>query len=448
MRASIRFAVIVAAVACLTPLGWAAKAAVFNPETFTLDNGLQVVVIPNKRVPVVSHTIYYKVGAMDEPPAKSGLAHFLEHLMFKGTEKFKPGEFSAIVARNGGQENAFTSQDYTGYYQTVASDRLEKMMEIEADRMTNLVLTDEQIEPERMVVLEERGSRIENSPNGKLQELSGAALFMNHPYRIPIIGWDHEIRALTREDMMAFYRTWYAPNNAVLVLSGDVTAAEVKPLVEKYYGKIPARTLPKRPKWTEPPQTADRRVTLKHKQVQQPSWSRRMLAPSYSTGPQEDTYALQVLAEILGGGSTSRLYKSLAVEQRKAASAGAWYDADARGPGTFGFYGAPRVGSSVEDIETLIDAEIAKLLEDGVTESEVKQAIQRLQDAAIFARDSISAPSRVLGNALVSGRTVEDVEAWPDRIGAVTVDAVNKAARSLLTGKGSVISILLPEETS
>jgi zinc protease len=409
---------------------------------------MQVVVIENKRVPVVSHTVYYKVGAMDEPPGKSGLAHYLEHLMFKGTEKYKPGEFSAIVARNGGKENAFTSQDYTGYYQTVAKDRLEKMMEIEADRMTNLVLSDELIEPERSVVLEERRSRTDNNPSARLQELTSATLYLNHPYRIPIIGWEHEIRGLTRADMMAFYRNWYAPNNAVLVLSGDITAAEAKPLAEKYYGKIPARTLPSRPKWVEPPRQGERRIIFKDKQVQQPTWSRRMLAPNYATGPEDDVYALQVLAEILGGGSTSRLYKSLAVEQRLAVSAGAWFDPDGRGPGSFGFYGVPRAGKSVDDIETQIEAEVAKLLTDGVSEDEVNEAVQRLKDAAIFARDSISGPSRVVGAALVTGRTIEDVESWPDRIGAVTVDAVNKAARSLLVDKATVTSILLPEKTS
>jgi zinc protease len=446
MAVSIRPAAI--AVGLCLVLAAEAHAAVFSPESFTLDNGLQVVVIPNHRTPVVNHTIYYRVGAMDEPPSKSGLAHFLEHLMFKGTDKLKPGEFSAIVARNGGQENAFTSQDYTGYYQTVAVDRLEKMMEIEADRMTHLVLTDEEIEPERNVVLEERGSRVENSPNGKLRELIGTTLFMNHPYRIPIIGWEHEIRALTRADMMAFYRTWYAPNNAVLVLSGDVTAAEVRPMVEKYYGKIPARALPARLDWKEPPQTADRRIVLKHKQVQQPTWSRRMIAPSYKTGPEADTYALQVLAEILGGGPTSRLYRSLAVEQRTAASVGAWYDPDARGPGTFGLYGSPRDGHDVGDIEKLIEAELAKLLKEGVTGAEVTQAIQRLKDAAVFARDSIDAPSRIVGSALAVGRTIADVESWPDRIGEVTVDSVNKATKALLVNKGTVTAILLPEETS
>lgn len=447
MAVSIRCAAIAAGVFLMLASA-TAQAAVFSPETFTLENGLQVVVIPNHRTPVVNHTIYYRVGAMDEPPAKSGLAHFLEHLMFKGTDKLKPGEFSDIVARNGGQENAFTTQDYTGYYQTVAVDRLEKMMEIEADRMTGLVLTSEEIEPERKVVLEERGSRVENSPNGKLRELTNATLFMNHPYRIPIIGWEHEIRSLTREDMMAFYRNWYAPNNAILVLSGDVTVAKVRPLVEKYYGKIPSRAVPARIDWREPPQTADRRVTLKHKQVQQATWSRRMIAPSYSTGPEKETYALQVLAEILGGGSTSRLYRSLAVEQRTAASAGAWYDPDARGPGTFGFYGSPRAGHDVGEIEKLVESEVAKLLKGGVTDTEVAQAIQRLKDAAVFARDSIDAPSRIVGSALAIGRKIEDVESWPERIGEVTVDSVNKAARSLLTGKGGVVAILLPEETT
>jgi zinc protease len=446
MAVSMRTAAIAAGFCLLIAAG--ARAAVFSPESFTLKNGLQVVVIPNHRTPVVNQTIYYRVGAMDEPPAKSGLAHFLEHLMFKGTDKLKPGEFSAIVAHNGGQENAFTTQDYTGYYQTVAVDRLEKMMEIEADRMTHLVLTSEEIEPERNVVLEERGSRIENNPNGKLREQTNATLFMNHPYRIPVIGWAHEIRALTREDMMAFYRNWYAPNNAVLVLSGDVTAAQVRPLVEKYYGKIPARPVPARPDWKEPPQTADRRIVLKHKQVHQATWSRRMIAPSYMTGPAKDTYALQVLAEILGGGPTSRLYRSLAVEQRTAATVGAWYDPDARGPGTFGVYGSPRSGHNVGEIEKLIEAELAKLLKDGVTEAEVTQAIQRLKDAAIFARDSIEAPSRIIGSALAIGRTIDDVESWPDRIGEVTVDSVNKATKALLVNKGTVTAILLPEETS
>ncbi len=423
-------------------------AAVFNPKSFTLENGLQVVVISNHRVPVVTHMIYYRVGAMDEPPGKSGIAHYLEHLMFKGTKTLAPGEFSATVARNGGRENAFTSQDFTGYFQTVASDRLEAMMKIEADRMTNLVLSEEVIEPERQVVAEERRSRIENNPAGKLNEHADAAQYMNHPYRIPIIGWQHEVDGLSRDDLLAFYRDWYAPNNAVLVISGDVTVETVKPLAEKYYGVIPARTLPERPDWREPPQLADRRVTYKHKQVRQPSWSRRYLAPSYGAGPREHTYALQVLAEILGGGSTSRLYRALAVEEKVAASAGAWYDADARGPGQFALYGSPRPGQKLDDVEILIEREIARLLKDGVTEQEVTDAVRRLQDAAIFARDSVSGPARIIGSALMIGLTIEDVESWPARVGAVTVDSVNAAAKAVFEQPGTVTAVLLPEETS
>ena len=425
-----------------------ARAAVFNPESFTLENGLQVIVITNHRAPVVTHMIYYRVGAMDEPPGKTGLAHFLEHLMFKGTKSLKSGEFSVIVARNGGRENAFTSNDYTGYYQTVATDRLETMMRWEADRMVNLTLTESDIEPERKVILEERNTRVENSPAALLQEHVAVALYKNHPYRRPAIGWAHEVKALTRDDLMRFYRRWYAPNNAVLVISGDVTVARVRPLVEKYYGKIPSRALPARPDWREPPHSAARRVALKHKQVGQPAWSRRFLAPSYRAGAREHVYALQVLAEILGGGSTSRLYRSLAVDAKTAAGAGAWYDPDARGPGVFGVYAAPLPGKTVERVEALVETEIRQLLDKGVTDEEVRNAVVRLQDAAVYARDSISGPARVLGSVLAIGMTVEDVESWPDRIGAVTRDAVNAAARAVLRDDHSVTGLLLPEKSS
>ena len=425
-----------------------ARSGVFNPESFTLENGLQVVVITNRRAPVVTHMIYYKVGAIDEPMGKSGVAHFLEHLMFKGTKTLKPGEFSTIIARNGGKENAFTSQDFTGYFQSVAADRLETMMRHEADRMTNLVLSDAEFEAERKVVLEERRSRIENSPNSKLREQANAALYMNHPYRIPIIGWEHEIRALSPKDAMDFYRAWYAPNNAILVLSGDITAEQARPMVERHYGKISARDLPPRQNLQEPPQSAERRVTLKHRQVRQPSWSQRYIAPSYSKGPPEHVYALQVLAQILSGGPTSRLYRSIAVDQGIAASIGAWYNADMRGPGTMGFYGSPRPGHDVAEIETAVKREIDRLLKDGVTETEVKDAIQRLQDAAIFARDSVRTPARILGSALAIGMTIEDVESWPERIGAVTADSVNAAARAVLSQTGVVTAILLPDEST
>ena len=257
------------------------QANIFNPETFTLKNGMQVVVISNHRAPVVRHMVWYKVGGADEAPGESGIAHLLEHLMFKGTKNMEPGAFSASVARNGGQENAFTSHDYTAYFQTIASDRLDMVMRMEADRMTNLRITAEQVVPERDVVLEERRSRVDNNPSSQLREQIRAVLFLNYPYRRPVIGWEHEIRALNVDRILAFYKRYYAPNNAVLIVEGDVDVADIKPMAEKYYGAIPRGPDITRERTTESPARADRRLTMEHERVTQPSWSRRYIAPSY-----------------------------------------------------------------------------------------------------------------------------------------------------------------------
>lgn len=425
------------------PLG--AGAAIFNPETFTLDNGMQVVVIPNHRAPIVTHMVWYKVGAGDEKPGKSGIAHFLEHLMFKGTDTVPPGVFSETIARNGGRENAFTSKDYTAYYQTVARDRLPLMMRLEADRMSNLTLSDDEVTPERSVILEERRQRVDGEPRSILSEQATAAQFLNHPYGIPTIGWEHEMRGLTRQDATGFYETWYAPNNAILVVAGDITAAELKPLAEEYYGTIPARAVPARDWPAEPPQRAARRLAMSDPGVSQPSWSRRYLAPSYATATDgTDPYALQVLDEILSGGATSRLYRSLVIEDRLANAAGAWYDPLALGPATFGFYGVPAADVAVERLEEAIDTEITTLLADGVTEEEVARAKTRLAAEAVYAQDSVTAPARLFGAALASGRSVDDVEAWPERIAAVTRDDVMRAARAVLDPDRSVTAVLTP----
>jgi len=428
-------------------------AGVFNPEAFTLDNGMQVVVVINRRVPVVTHMVWYKVGSADEEPGKSGIAHLLEHLMFKGTPKHPNGLFSKTVARNGGSENAFTSADYTGYYQTVAKDRLALMMELEADRMTNLVLTPKEVEPERLVVLEERRQRTDNQPAAILREHVNAALFLNHPYRRPIIGWEHEIRNLSLDDLNRFYKQWYAPNNAILVVGGDITAAELRPLAEKSYGKIPRGPEIVRQRPSEPPQTAMRRVELRDQRVGQPSWSRVYLAPSYTTSvngrdPKVDAYALEVLDEIISGGATSRLYKSLVVDGKLAVNAGAYYSPSSLGPGKWLFHASPRPGVSMDTIEQAIEAEVAKLLETGVTEDEVARSKKRLIAEAVFARDSLRAGAQAFGGALSIGLTVEDVESWPERIQAVTAAQVLDAARALLGGTASVTAILLPEEPS
>ncbi len=364
--------------------------------------------------------------------------------MFKGRKKRAPGEFSKIIARNGGRENAFTSQDYTGYFQTIAADRLALMMELEADRMTGLVLTDGIIQPERQVVIEERRSRTESSPRALLSEQVSAATFSNHPYRLPIIGWEHAISALKRKAIIDFYQTCYAPNNAVLVVSGDVTPEQVRALAETHYGPIPAKQLPPRVRPTEPPQHAPREVVLRDARVDQPSWSRRWLAPSYVAGAKQHAYALEVLAQVIGGGSSSRLYSSLVIDQELAVSAGAWYSPDHLDRTTFGMGFSPRPGVDVDELAGALQEQVERFLKDGATEEEVARAKQRLVDSAVFARDSLSGPARIFGAALTTGQTVEDVEQWPARISAVTVEQVNAAARAVLRPETSTTGILLP----
>ena len=423
----------------------AARAAVFDPDSFTLKNGLRVVVIENHRVPIVTHMVWYKVGAADEEPGKSGLAHLLEHLMFKGTKTLKPGEFSRIVARNGGRENAFTSYDYTAYYQKVAADRLETVMRLEADRMANLVLTEAVVRPEVKVVIEERRSRTDNRPAALLREEANAALYANSPYGIPVIGWKREIAQLTAKDALAFYRRHYAPNNAILVVAGDITAARLKPLAEKYYGVIPARPMPPRLRPQEPQHHAPRRVVLRDERVGQPSWGRRYLAPSYMSAGREHAFPLQLLSQILGGGTTSRLYRRLVVEQKLAVNAGAWYQPNSVDRTDFGLYATPRPGVDMARLEAAMQAEIDKILAEGVTAEELATAKTRLSAAAIYVRDSVGTGARIFGAALAVGRTVAQVEAWPDDIAAVTADQIKAAARAVFQARNSVTSVLLPK---
>jgi zinc protease len=420
------------------------RKGVFFPETFTLGNGMQVVVVPNQRVPVITHMVWYKVGAADETTGKSGIAHFLEHLMFKATDELKPGEFSRIVARNGGRDNAFTSWDYTAYFQNVAADRLELVMRMEADRMANLKLTDETLLPERDVIIEERRQRTENEPGDKLSELVQAALFVHHPYGTPVIGWEHEIRQLTRDDANEFYQRWYAPNNAVLVIAGDVTVEQVKPLAEKYFGPIAPRPVPARQRVEEPPYAAERRVILRDAEVRQPSLRRLYQAPSYNRGETKHAYPLEVLSEIVGGGATSRLYRSLVVEQQLATGAGTGYSPQAFDMSVFGAYVSPNPGVDMDKLEAALIEQLNKVVAEGVTPEEVETAKIRMGRDAIFARDSLQAPAMSFGTALATGRTIEDVEEWPERIASVTVEQVNAAAKAVLGQTNPVTGLLLP----
>ena len=425
-----------------------AQAKMFDAETFTLENGLEVVVLPNHRAAIATQMIWYKAGAADEPRGKTGIAHFLEHLMFRGTKETPPGAFSRIVAENGGRDNAFTTHDYTAFFQNVASDRLELVMKLESERMTGLVLSDAVVLPERDVIIEERHSRIDNTPSALLNEQLDAALYMNSRYHDPVIGWESEMRGLGPDDARAFYSTWYAPNNAVLVIAGDVTVERVRELAERYYGPIPRRPVPPRIELAEPPKVAATRLVMKSSRVAETSWSRSYLAPSYQSGKPGAAYALQVLAEVLGGGATSRLYQGLVVDQGIALSAGAFYDPSARGPTTFGFYASPKKTMALPDFEAALEKIVKSVLTDGLTADEVARAKKRMQTSAVFAQDGLGGPARIVGAALVSGRALDDVQAWPERIGAVTLDEVNEAARLVIHEEAGVTGILLPQPTS
>lgn len=418
---------------------------------FTLPNGLEVVVIPDHRAPVVTHMIWYKVGSADETAGKSGLAHFLEHLMFKGTAKNPSGRFSQVVATIGGQENAFTSSDYTGYFQRVPREELKAMMEFEADRMTGLELSDEVVRPELLVVLEEQNMRVANNPGARLGEQMEAALYLNHPYGRPVIGWRHEIEQLDRAGALDFYRRFYSPNNAILVVAGDVTPDEVRKLAEETYGKVPrVADIKPRIRPQEPVQEAPRTVTLADPRVTQPSVSRYYLVPSSTTARPGETEALDVLAHVLGRGSNSRLYQTLVVDKGIAVNAGANYDGTAVDATRLSVYGTPKPETSLPQLEAAIDAVLAEVIENGVTADELERAKNRMIADAVYANDNQRMMAQWYGSALATGATVDQVRTWPDRMRAVSADAVREAARRWLDKRRSVTGYLIkdtrPEE--
>ena len=417
------------------------------PAEFTLSNGLKVVVIPDHRTPVVTQMIWYKVGSADETPGKSGLAHFLEHLMFKGTSKHPAGEFSQTVLRIGGNENAFTSTDYTGYYQRVPREQLGKMMEFEADRMTGLILKDENVLPERDVVLEEYNMRVANNPEARLTEQIMAALYLNHPYGRPVIGWRPEIEKLDREDALAFYKRFYAPNNATLVIAGDVDAKDLRPMVERTFGEvaaqpgIPARRL--RPQEPEP--AAPRTVTLSDARVEQPSLKRYYLVPSAATAAPGESAALDVLAQLMGSGSNSYLYRALVVDRPLAVNAGAGYQGTSLDPTQFMISASPKPGVEFSQIEQVIDGVISDIGQNPVRAEDLERVKTQLIAEAIYAQDNQATLARWYGGALTTGLSIEDIRSWPDRIRAVTAEQVRDAAQKWLDKKRSVTGYLIKD---
>ncbi|NBS34772.1 MAG: insulinase family protein [Methylocystaceae bacterium] len=415
----------------------------------TLDNGLEVVVIPDTRTPVVTHMIWYKNGSADDPLGKSGIAHFLEHLMFKGTKKHPQGEFSNLVAELGGQENAFTSYDYTAYFQRIGKEHLGALMAFEADRMCNLLLTDEVVAPERDVVLEERRMRTDSDPAAQLDEAVQAALFAHHPYGTPIIGWNHEIENLGRQDALDYYNRFYTPENAILIVAGDVEAEDVLKSAQETYGKIPARAeSPQRRRTQEPPHRAHRLVTLLDEKVEQPAHERVFKVPSYRTAQPGEAEALEILAHMLGGGPTSVLYETLVVDQKIAVSAGAYYAGSALDDTRFWIFATPAPDVNLENLDQAMDGVIKNFIEHSIDLERLQRTKTRLIADAIYAQDSQASLARWYGESLATGLSIADVQAWPARMEAVTPQDVHTAAKNWLDKRRAVTGFLLPEATN
>ncbi|WEX08430.1 pitrilysin family protein [Chelativorans sp. AA-79] len=417
----------------------------FEAETFSLENGLQVVVIPQRRVPVVTHVLFYKAGAADEERGQSGIAHFFEHLMFKATTTHESGEFEAAVKAVGGSMNAFTTSDFTAYFEQVPPSALGEMMAFEADRMRNLVLSDDAIETERRVVMEERLMRVDNNPSGMLREAVGASLFHNHPYGTPVIGWMHEIKDLTKQQLQAFYDRYYRPNNAVLVVAGDVDTETVRKLAEETYGKLErGPDLPPRVRPMEPEHKVEQASILRDARVTLPSFSRNWFGPAPFGEDQEDVDALLVLSTILGGGERSRLYQELVVKKQIASAAGAWTSTSMRDYSQIGVYASPISPDKLREVEQAVDAEIKKMAVENVSDHELETAKKVLASQLILGWERQMSRALEAGTTLMLGGTLEDVASIRERIDAVTADNIREVAQRYLSIHRSVAGYLLP----
>ncbi|WP_106746111.1 M16 family metallopeptidase [Yoonia maritima] len=420
--------------AALAMITTTAAAQAEEVTTFTLDNGMEVVVIEDHRAPVVVHMVWYKIGSADEPVGASGVAHFFEHLMFKQTDILESGEFSATVAANGGSDNAFTSYDYTAYFQRIAADRLDLMMQMESNRMTNLAITADNIATERNVVLEERNQRTENNPGALAREQFNAAQYQNHRYGVPVIGWKHEMEQLNIDDALAFYDLYYSPNNAVLVVAGDVQPDEVRALAETYYGVIPSEPdLPERIRPQEPPQRAERRITYTDPRVSQPYLTRSYLAPERDPGAQEEAAALVYLADLLGGSPfTSDLGIALQFDTQTALYTGASYNGSSLDTATFSVSVAPATGVKLSEAEAAMDQVIADFIANDIDPARMESIRTQLRASEIYALDDTQGLAQRYGAALSQSLTVADVQAWPDILQSVTEEDVKTVATKVL----------------
>jgi len=416
-----------------------------KPKEYVLKNGLKVIVVEDHTTPTVTFQIWYKVGSMDETFGKTGISHLLEHMMFKGTEKYGPGMFSKIVSLNGGQENAFTSKDYTVYFENWGdSKKIDISMELESDRMVNLKLTEDEFKREKMVVMEERRLRTEDEPTSVLVEEVIAAAYRAHPYHWPIIGWMRDVENITLEDLNKHYKSYYCPNNAVMVVVGDVSGEEVCEKAEKYFGSIERCPDIKRPDFEEPEQRGEKRLIVKHSEVRIPSLFGVFLVPN---GKRDDSYALRVLSLILGEGKSSRLYKRLVLDDKKAVTVETEYDPISRGSKvTFGLYIVPAPNVKLEEVESVVWEEIERIKRDGPTKEELEKAKNKVVASFIYGLDSNFYRAMLIGMLEVCGFSLDYVNSYVDRISRVTPEDIKNVAKKYLTRDNYTVGFLLPEK--
>lgn len=432
--------------AALGLCGWPVTAALADDiHTHELDNGLRVVVLENSRAPVVVNQIWYHVGSVDEYRGVTGISHALEHMMFKGTDDLESGEFSRRVARHGGRDNAFTSRDFTGYHQTIAADRLPMLLTMEADRMRNLILREDEFQPEMRVVQEERRERIDDQPQSLLWERIRATAFPSSPARLPIIGWQSDLEAMTVDDLQQWYDRWYGPNNAVLVVAGAVTADKVFALVEDAFGDIEAIDLPRRLPLEEIEADGEQRLEL-HAPARVPYLGMAWRLPSLTTLDEpDDAWALSVLAGVLDAGRSGRIDRRVVREQRVASSASAGYSPFGRGETLFTVAGTPAGDHAVDDLETALRDEIERLQTERVDDDELERVRTRTRASQVFELDSVSGRARRIAQLEALGLGHQTWDDYLDGIAGVTAEDVQRVAQEYLTDKRLTVGVLVPD---
>ena len=413
-------------------------------EHFSLRNGLQVVVMPNTRIPAVTHMLYVKTGGADDPYGKSGLAHYLEHLMFSGTAAFPEGTYERAVQKFGGMQNAMTTRDFTLYYASVPKAQLSQVMAMESDRLSNINFNSAAAR-ELKVITEERAMRVENNPDALLSEQLDAITFLNHPYHQPTIGWAEDMAGFTAEDAAGFFANHYTPSNMVLVVAGDVEVSQVRKLAQQYYGSLPARAAPKRDWPNEPPSRLMRQATMTHPNVQTPRLLRQYVAPSVRQGATAEAMPLWLMAQYLGGSQTSVLYQSLVAQQKLASSVEIGFDPLYRGPALFTIQAVAAPGVTLAELEQALDRVLDNALREMPPEVDVRRAKTQVEAAMIFAQDGLTPLAQLIGKLVMLDLDENYFYGWQEQVHTITAEQMLAAAQHTLVPSRRVTGCLLPE---